>query len=423
MNTNSRIEQKQPNSTKEKILDWLSFGRNEFFIVFSMFFFSIANANFIPYAPIWLKQLFDVESFVILGLTNVIYNAMLAVGTLLWGFFADKFGTKKFIIGGLIAMGLMYISLIFSMSPVYFLVIILVGYFFGSAQQANYYAFATVSTIKSKEMILGKISAIMSFAWIIMSPISGTIHDIAGDNAMMIQLIIAIISISIALILILFSKETRIKDIEVKNKEVNSSKSISVYPIFFGLILIWSFFMQATMSGFWAYSSIYFIETLSVKAVHYSLFLIATTTLAIPVSIILGNIKSNRKISEIAIVYLLIQALCYLFMSIFYKNSTLNLILYSIPMYPFYSVSVYTLIANYSNKERRAAAYGIFSFVGITGVVVGILLLGVLADNSPLGIFVMLRYTFLFAVISFIFAIAVFLLIRRRKNKEEGILL
>ncbi len=418
MNTNSRIEQKQTSSKKEKILDWLSFGRNEFFIIFSMFFFSIANANFIPYAPIWLKQLFDVESFVVLGLTNVIWNSMLAVGTLLWGFFADKLGTKKFIIGGLIAMGLMYISLIFSMSPVYFLVIILIGYFFGSAQQANYYALATVSTNKSKEMILGKISAIMSFAWIIMSPISGTIHDLAGDNAMMIQLIIAIISISIALILIFFAKETRTEDVVEKNKAVKSSTPISIYPIFFGLILIWAFFMQATMSGFWAYSSIYFIETLNVKAVHFSFFLIATTAIAIPVSIFLGNIKSDKKISQIAIVYLLIQAIYFLFMSIFYTNAILNLILYSIPMYPFYSVSVYTLIANYSNKERRAAAYGIFSFVGITGVVAGILLLGVLADNSPLGIFVMLRYTFLFAVISVIFAIAIFFLIRRRKEKD-----
>ena len=417
MNTNSRIEQNQTSSNKEKILDWLSFGRNEFFIVFSMFFFSIANANFIPYAPIWLKQLFDVESFVVLGLTNVIYNSMLAVGTLLWGFFADKFGTKKFIVGGLIAMGLMYISLIFSMSSVYFLVIILVGYFFGSAQQANYYALATVSTTKSKEMILGKISAITSFGWIIMSPISGTIHDLAVDNAMMIQLIIAIISVSIALVLIFFVKETRADEIEEKSKTVESSVPISIFPIFFSLIIVWAFFMQATISGFWAYSSIYFIDTLDVKAVHFSFFLIATTAIAIPISIFLGNVKSNEKISKIAIIFILIQAVCYLFMSIFYNNAILNLILYSIPMYPFYSISVYTLIANYSNKERRAAAYGIFSFVGITGVVVGILLLGVLADNSPLGIFVMLRYSFLFAIISFLFAIVIFFLIRRIKEK------
>ena len=416
MKSISRIEQKENSSKKEKILEWLNFGRNEFFIIFSMFFYSIANANFIPYAPIWLKKLFEVESFVVLGLTNVIYNGMLAVGTILWGFLADKFGTKKFIISGLIALGLMYICLIFSMSPIYFLVIILVGFFFGSAQQANYYAMATVETSKSKEMILGKISAITSLGWIIMSPITGVIYDKTGDNAMTIQLIIAIISIILALIFIVFAKESRIKDVESEKKEIKQSIPISIYPIFFVLIIIWAFFLQGAISGFWAYSSIYFIDELKVKAVHYSYFLIATTTLAIPVSIFLGNIKSNKKISKVAIVYILIQALCYLFMSIFYTNSTLNLILYSIPMYPFYSISIYTLIANFSSEERRAAAYGIFSSVGIAGVVAGILILGVLADNSPLGIFIMLRYAFLFAIISFIFAIVMFFLIQRKKE-------
>lgn len=416
MKSISRIEQKENSSKKEKILEWLNFGRNEFFIIFSMFFYSIANANFIPYAPIWLKKLFEVESFVVLGLTNVIYNGMLAVGTILWGFLADKFGTKKFIISGLIALGLMYICLIFSMSPIYFLVIILVGFFFGSAQQANYYAMATVETSKSKEMILGKISAITSLGWIIMSPITGVIYDKTGDNAMTIQLIIAIISIILALIFIVFAKESRIKDVESEKKEIKQSIPISIYPIFFVLIIIWAFFLQGAISGFWAYSSIYFIDELKVKALHYSYFLIATTTLAIPLSIFLGNIKSNKKISRVAIVYILIQALCYLFMSIFYTNSTLNLILYSIPMYPFYSISIYTLIANFSSEERRAAAYGIFSSVGIAGVVAGILILGVLADNSPLGIFIMLRYAFLFAIISFIFAIVMFFLIQRKKE-------
>lgn len=423
MNSHSSRESKRNKEIKNKILEWLSFEKNEFLIIFSMFFYHIGFANFAPYAPLWLNQIFEVESFVIIGLVNVIPNAMIIIGTLLWGFLADKLGIKWFVVGGLVFMGLMFFSLIFSANPLFFLVIIFVGYFFGSAQSANYYALGTTITNKPKEVILGKITAITSVAWIIMSPISGIIYDKFGDSAMDIQLSIASIGLLVAVILASLVKENRHRKQETDEKKTDrKTPPIATFPILFIMTVVLAFFLQSTMGGFWAYNSLYFIETLNVKAIHYSIFLIATTTIAIPIAIFFGNISSNKAIIKTAVGYIFIQNLVFLFMTIFPRNATLGLILYSVPLYPFYAVSMYTLVANFTSKERRAAAFGIFGSIGISGVVVGILILGVLADTSTLGIFIMLRYSLVYAIITLVVSIILFFLIRRKfQVKKENL--
>jgi predicted MFS family arabinose efflux permease len=422
MTIDSRISVKVQKATREKILEWFVFERNELLVILSLFFYHIGLANFAPYAPLWLIRIEEV-TFIQIGLVNIITNGMMVIGTLLWGFLADKFGTKNFVILGVLGMASMYVALIFSTSSTMFLTIILVGYFFGSAQQANYYALGTTSTSKPKEIVLGKMTAISSIAWVIMSPISGSVFDKLDENtAMRTQLIIAIGGMIIAFILAFLIKDSR-------NKEENSSDStisidkppIATVPNLYVLTIVLAFFMQALMGGFWAYNTVYFIDTLGVKAVYYSIFLIATTALAVPISIFLGNISSSEKITKIAIIYSFVMALAFLLMTIFPTNAVLNLIVYSVPMYPFYGVAMYTLVANFTNKERRAAAYGIFSSIGVFGVVAGIFVLGILADNSSLGIFIMLRYSLIYAILTIIFATILLFLIKRRKkvNKEN----
>jgi MFS family permease len=421
MNSHSALEDELESSTN-KILEWVTFEKQELLIILSMFFYHLGLANFSPYAPLWLNQIFEEQSFVIIGLVSIIPNAMVIVGTLLWGFLADRSSIKWFVVGGLIAMGLMYLSLIFITNSFYFLILIFIGYFFGSAQSANYYALATTTSNKSKEIILGKITAITSIAWIIMSPISGRIHDNYNEGAMDIQLSIAAIALLIAVCLIYFVKEERKQEhIQIELKIVKRTAPITTLPILFATTLTLAFFMQSTMGGFWAYGSVFFIETLGVKGIHYSIFLIATTTLAIPLSFIFGSIKSSKAITKTAIAYMFIQNLVFLFMSIFPRNAVLCLILYSIPVYPFYTVCMYSLVTNFTSKERRAAAYGIFSSVGILGVVLGILILGIIADSSSLGIFVMLRYSLLYAILTLVVSIILFLLVRKKlqSNKEN----
>ena len=421
MNSHSKSQNVAENS-KNKILEWVSFEKREALIIFSMFFYHLGLANFSPYAPLWLSQIFDEQSFVVIGLASIIPNAMVIVGTLLWGFLADKSSIKWFVIGGLVFMGLMYLSLIFITNSFFFLIIIFIGYFFGSAQSANYYALATTKSRKSKEIILGKITAITSVAWIIMSPISGKIHDNFGEEAMDIQLIIAAIACFIATILIIFVKEIRIQKEEIDESEAaKQSTPITTIPILFIVTLILAFFVQSTMGGFWAYSSVYFIETLGVKGIHFSIFLIATTTLAVPLSFIFGSVKTSKAISKTAVVYMFIQNLVFLFMSIFPRKPVLGLILYSIPVYPFYTICMYSLVTNFTSKERRAAAYGIFSSVGILGVVLGILILGIVADYSSLGIFVMLRYSLSYSILALVVSSILYFLIKKKfqSNKEN----
>ncbi len=407
---------------RNKILDWVGFEKREFFVIFSMFFYHLGLANFSPYAPLWLYQIFEERSFVIIGLVSIIPNVMVVIGTLLWGFLADRTTIKWFVTGGLVFMGLMYLSLIFTTNSVYFLIIIFAGYFFGSAQSANYYALATTTSKKPKGIILGKITAITSIAWIIMSPISGRIHDNFGEEAMDIQLTIAAIACLIAMFLVIPVKEKRVKEEKmIESAITKKSIPIATVPILFITTLVLAFFVQSTMGGFWAYSSVYFIETLGVKGIHYSIFLIATTTLAIPLSFVFGSLNSSKTISKTAILYFFVQNLVFLFMSIFPRNAILGLVIYSVPVYPFYTVCMYSLVANFTSKERRAAAYGIFSSVGILGVVLGILILGLIADSSSLGIFIMLRYSLVYAILALTVAIILYQLIRRKfhGNKEN----
>ena len=78
--------------------NWFTFERNEILLLISYFLFGVAFANYEPYAPLWLNQIFSEESFLIIGFVVVIPSIITALGTAGWGFLADKFGTKKFVI-------------------------------------------------------------------------------------------------------------------------------------------------------------------------------------------------------------------------------------------------------------------------------------------------------------------------------------
>ena len=135
-----------------------------------------------PYAPVWLKQIFTAESYFILGLVAVIPNILLALGTVIWGRLADKYGTKPFVLLGIGAAFLMYSSLLlFVRTASQFLAIILIGNIFVAAELANIYSMATLSVKKDKEVVLGKITIAMSLSWLIASPVAGFIRDAVKD--------------------------------------------------------------------------------------------------------------------------------------------------------------------------------------------------------------------------------------------------
>ena len=129
-------------SFREKIRNnqWLNFERNEAFLLLSFFCIGAAFANYEPYASFWLSKLFKVESFLTIGLVFVIPSISVALATPFWGYLADRFGIKKFVLFGVIAYSILFFSLIFAQSSVYFLVAVLLGSLIGAAQSSNYYA-------------------------------------------------------------------------------------------------------------------------------------------------------------------------------------------------------------------------------------------------------------------------------------------
>ncbi|MEE9410223.1 MAG: MFS transporter [Candidatus Heimdallarchaeota archaeon] len=418
--TNPDAKQKINSERKNSINYWIKFEKNEIFLLLSFFFFGIAFANYDPYAPIWLRQIFQEDSFLIIGLVVIIPSLMVAIGTSIWGVLADKFGTKKFVVFGFSIYLLMFLCLIFTSSSTYFLVIVLIGNLFGSAQASNFYALTTKSVNKPKSVVLAKITATVSLSYFIMSPVVGRIYD-SFSNAMTVQLIIAIVSCSIAIVLIFMVKEKRNTQEEIISKSVDEKRSpIFLFAFLFIALMIVVFTFQSTV-GFWAYTSIFFLDTLEIKGLYYSFVIIAKTALAIPLAILLGNIRKTKKISGLIILFTGWSIIVYLVMMLFPTNWILVLLIYSIPMYPLYSVSFYSLVTKFSSSKRRATAFGIFSAIGTTGYVTGILILGAFADSSSQGIFIMLKISLIFASVACFLAIVFFFFVRSKKESIRAI--
>ncbi|MHA1347257.1 MAG: MFS transporter [Candidatus Heimdallarchaeaceae archaeon] len=428
MNQESEVNGSKPNldkimtseefeaKTKSSLKNWITFEKNEIFLLLSYFFFGVAFANYEPYAPFWLMKLFGESSFLILGLVMVIPSIVVIFGTSIWGFLADLFGTKKFVILGMAAYIFMFFSLIFTTSSTYFLIALLIGTLIGSAQSSNFFALATKSVKKPKSIILAKITITISLSWTIMSPIVGFIYDNAS-NSMNLQLAIAVVACLIATILILFVKEKRnTKLLEpIKKEEKGSSTPKLAYFIFIAILTI-VFTFQLT-GGFWPYTSIYFLDVLNIKGSYYSLFLIIKTLLAIPLSFLLGNVKKTEKIAGLIVLFTGWSVNIYVLMTFFPSIWFLILIIQAIPMYPLTNVSFYSLVTKYSPRRFRGTAFGIFNAIGTAGYVAGILILGAIADNSTNGIYSMITGALILSLIAFLSSLsfAIYACIRKKK--------
>ena len=433
--------------------------RNEILILSGIFFLGMSTAMFMPYAPIWLAQIFNVDQYFIIGFVAIIPNFIIAIGTTVWGIMSDKFGNKKFVFMGYVAACLMYFTLMFINKPFVFLAVMLVGYIFISAQTSNIYSYATLTSSKKKEIILGEVTATFSLAWLVASPIAAAIHDnaatfslkwysssqlssivnissqsptngiinfaavlskffsdeIANNPAQGVQLFIAVICCAIASIIIIFTKEKRFREkLKEADQPIKLGK-LTDFVLIFAVLMILSFFQSATSGGFWSYSSLYFIEFLNTPALYFSYFLIGTTTVAVFLSLLLGRIVKIRKITVAVICCTLIQVLIYLFMFLFPSNVILGLVVYSFPMYVISTISMNSLVGTYSNKLRRASAFGIFNTLGYAGSISATLIMGFTADKSPKGLVAMLGFALGFSICTFALAIILSIIIEKRK--------
>ena len=396
-----------------------------------------------PYAPVWLKQIFTAESYFILGLVAVIPNILLDLGTVIWGRLADKYGTKPFVLLGIGAAFLMYSSLLlFVRTASQFLVIILIGNIFVAAELANIYSMATLSVKKDKEVVLGKITIAMSLSWLIASPVAGFIRDAVKDMSvekkeqisaffsrffspavsenldMLFQLLIAIIAVILAFISASYVKTEKPKIVSQPSKTIKMK--LSNEPLIFIFLLIFTFTFQAASTGFWSYHSVYFYTILDISGSFYSLFLIITTILGIGLSFLLGRIKKTITQAWVVTCFMFFQFVIFLLMQLFPLNATLVVLLYAFPMYPIFQIPLYSLITDFSNKEYRSTVYGVYNTVGLTGGIIATLLLGLIADKVPLGFFVIILLTLILSAVSLAESFLLSMFLNKYENKKQG---
>jgi len=433
--------------------------KNEILILTGIFFLGISTAMFSPYAPIWLLQIFNVDPYFILGFVSIIPYFVIAIGTTVWGIMSDKFGNKRFVFMGFITSGLMYFTLMFINNPYAFLAVMLVGYIFISGQTSNIYSYATLTSSKKKEVILGEIAATFSLAWLVASPIAAVIHDnvatfslnwyssssvssiislnaqtptngilnfasflskffsaeLVNHPAQGVQLFIAIISCAIASIFILFTKEERREKKQAKEQELKKIGKLTEFKLIFVVLMLVAFFQNATSGGFWSYASLYYIDFLRAPAVYFSYFLIGTTTTGVVLSLLLGRLAKIRKITSAVMAFTFLQILIYLLMTLFPLNVTLGLIVYSFPTYVISTICLTGLVGTFSNKFRRATAFGLFNTIGIAGSISAILLMGIVADKSSKGLISMLSIALGFSICTFVLTIILSIIIEKRK--------
>ncbi|NHJ85642.1 MAG: MFS transporter [Asgard group archaeon] len=418
------IKHEMRSDEKPKSTNWFQFERNEIFLLISYFFFGVGFANYEPYAPVWLNQIFNENSFLIIGFVVVIPSLVGALITPVWGILADKFGSKRFVIIGFIAFSAMFFSLIFTFSSTYFLSLVLVGYLLGSSLSANFFVLATKSVNKPKEMILSKLTIVVSLAYVIFSPVAGWIYE-KFENSMTIQLIISVVAVFLAMIIVLFVNEKKHIIKEEANKEIPNDKPVTKVkltplPWIFVGIMVLTFFFQSG-AGFWAYSSVYFLDTLLVKGTYFSIFITVKTALAVPLSLLLGHVKREKIMSLLVTFFAIYYSFVYIIMILFPENWILLIIVNCLPMYPIYNVFLYGFTATYSNAARRATAFGVFSTIGTLGYVVGIITLGAIADWSSTGIFAMFWPSLAFFLITLLVSILMFILVFRKKKDPNPI--
>jgi predicted MFS family arabinose efflux permease len=434
--------------------------KNEILILSGIFFLGMSTAMFSPYAPIWLAQIFNVEKYFILGFVAIIPNFLIAIGTTFWGIMSDRFGNKKFVLMGYLASASMYFTLMFVNKPYIFLIVMLVGYVFISGQTSNIYSYATLTSKKKKEVMLGEVTATFSLAWLVASPIAAVLHDnatafslkwysasqvssivslstqtptngilnfatflskffsseIANNPAQGVQLFIAVMCCLVASTIIIFTKDVEVKKKKKEYGEPEKLGKLTDFKMIFVILLVVAFFQNATSGGFWSYASLYFIDLLKAPAVYFSYFLIVTTVIGVFLALFLGRIIKIRKITIAVILFSLVQFLIYLLMFLYPSNIKLGLIVYSFPMYVISTVSLNGLVGTFTNKLRRASAFGIFNTLGIAGSISATLIMGFTADRSPKGLVATLGFALGFSIITLILASVLALIIEKRKH-------
>ncbi len=368
-------------------------------ILLAQFSQSLGQSLYSPFLAPWLMDLGGNSYFRYAIAASVPYFLMFLI-TPLWGRISDATKRRKiFLALGLMGFSIQYFLLTLVQSEEQFLLIVILMALIIGAYQANLISLASFQAPHSRSgEVVALINISLSLGWLIGSPLGGLAYDEYGASARFIQLPIAgLLLLFSAIMVLLFVPEPKMgeQDMESSNdhedqddytikQDGNSSQAVR------WRLLLWislsGFILNVAAGGFWNFGFPYFVIKLKSKGFMFSMMLVLTTALGIPVSKWIGEQLDKNPtfpyLTTICLGYVVV------FFGIFLtKDPVIGLLLYAIPLFALQMVVLPGLAVHHSPQEARSAAVGLVQGFSLGGSVLGSLLIGYLVDvTNDLGI-------------------------------------
>ncbi len=366
-------------------------------ILFAQFSQALGQSLYSPFISPWLFDLGGKSFFKYAVAASVPYFLMFITAPI-WGKISDSLKKRKFFLTlGLLGFTFQYWSLIFVQTEEQFLLVVMVMAIIIGAYQANLMSLASFQVPRSQSgQVIALMNISLSVAWLIGSPIGGIAYDHLKATARFIQLpfagLILMISAAIVYWLVPEPDITQLNETEMKNiytnadlEKISNDLATRENSKTDWTILIWiallGLLLNVAAGGFWTFGFPYFVLELKASGFIFSLMLVTTTALGIPVSKWIGSVLDQKPsfpyLSAITMGYV------FVFFGIYLSNdAVIGLLLYAIPLFALQMVVLPGLAIRHSPPNSRSAAMGLIQGFSLGGSVIGSVLIGWLVDQT-----------------------------------------
>ena len=361
-------------------------------ILIAQFTQSLGQSLYSPFIAPWLMDLGG-KSYLRYAIAASVPYLLMFLTTPLWGRLSDIFRRRKlFLALGLLGFSIQYIGLMLVKSEEQFLTVVILMALVIGAYQANLISLASFLAPPSRSgEVVALINISLSLGWLIGSPVGGVAYDSLGASARFIQLPVASMLLLISAILVLLF----VPEPETEQKREHASQLAETNEINYTMnkeseanrmtwiVLLWiallGFILNLAAGSFWNFGFPYFVLELGASGFLFSLMLVLTTALGIPVSKWIGNQLDKKPnfpyLTMISAGYVIV-----FFGIALTKDPIVGLLLYSIPLFALQMVVLPGLAVQHSPKRARSAAVGLVQGFSLGGSVVGSLFIGYLVD-------------------------------------------
>ena len=344
-----------------------------FWLYFSYILYNISMGLYNSFLPIHLRSLG--ASIFLISLLSAIPALIIVFLTPIWGMMSDQVKSRKlFIMVGMIANTVLFLTFIFLDMPIQFIVAL--GFFeiFICALQPNLEAFAT-QIIVQKGRAVGILMTSRSIGLALGAFIGGIIFEILG---MQQNFILGFLISAFSILIIYNMKEEKID--ESKNKKffnlapyqalLKNRTLIPVYVIAF----LFSFGIVMFSSLF----SIYFISiggSKTLLGITNSIIFIIAIIVSTPAGILADKIGRKYLLIFGTIVCSLTTGLLY-----FTSDPLITAALWAFPLHPYISIASIAIIADHTTNHNRGAGIGLLIVVQSVARMIGPPIGGALAE-------------------------------------------